>query len=154
MLLDHGILHNHQPLTARLYVNATALISLLRCEFWAAFIRLESAVRIATFHDFDAILKDAISWRAQKWKSLLIIHTFSLSLSCIYLMFSFSRLSFSSRFYVWQPSALLVLTSYSIPIFIYYIKSHCIFQFIKQSCQKCSNLKAWRKQMQLKLLIS
>jgi hypothetical protein len=48
------------PLTARLQFNSTALLTLLRCEFWAVFTRLGSAVRVATLYYFDVTFKRAI----------------------------------------------------------------------------------------------
>jgi hypothetical protein len=38
-------------LTARLYVNSTALLASLRCEFWFVITRLGSAVRVTTLYD-------------------------------------------------------------------------------------------------------
>jgi hypothetical protein len=41
-------------------VNSTALFALLRCEFWAVFTSLGSAVLVATLYDFAVTLKHAI----------------------------------------------------------------------------------------------
>jgi hypothetical protein len=51
------------PLTARLQVASTALLALLRCEFWAVFTRLVSAVCVATLCNFAVTLKPSIWWR-------------------------------------------------------------------------------------------
>jgi hypothetical protein len=52
--------NNSTPLTARLSGNITALLALLWCELWAVFIRLASAIRVATMHDFAVTVKHAI----------------------------------------------------------------------------------------------
>jgi hypothetical protein len=51
------------PLTARLQVNSTASLALLRCEFWVVFTRVGSAARVATLYYFTVTLKHAICWR-------------------------------------------------------------------------------------------
>jgi hypothetical protein len=56
------------PLTARLQVTSTALLALLRCEFWAVFTCLGSAVRIETLQDSSVTLKHALWWRT-------VVHT-------------------------------------------------------------------------------
>jgi hypothetical protein len=41
-------------------VTSTELLTLLRCEFWAVFTRLRSAVCVATLYDFVVTLKHAV----------------------------------------------------------------------------------------------
>jgi hypothetical protein len=55
------------PLTALLQVTNTAFTALLRCEFWAVFTRMNSALRAANFYYFAVTLKHAIWWRPLQW---------------------------------------------------------------------------------------
>jgi hypothetical protein len=48
------------PITALLWVNCTALLALLCCEFWAVLTCLGFAVRVATLHEFAVTLKQSI----------------------------------------------------------------------------------------------
>jgi hypothetical protein len=53
----------HPPLAALLKVNSTALLALLRCEFWGVFTRPGSAFRVSTLYDFVVTLKHTVWWR-------------------------------------------------------------------------------------------
>jgi hypothetical protein len=51
------------PLATWPYVTTTASLALQRCDFWAVFTRLGSAVRVATLPDFSMGLKHAVWWQ-------------------------------------------------------------------------------------------
>jgi hypothetical protein len=53
----------------------TALLALLRCEFWAVFTRLSSAVRVATLYDISVTLKHAIWWLLLWYHSIPSVDT-------------------------------------------------------------------------------